>query len=200
MRSIMPILSALVLCACASQPYVSSQVSTFHELPPDWKGSTVAVVPHDADAEHSLEWRSYRSRVEDQLKKAGFVIATPEEAQLLAYFAYAIDGGKQVQRTYSVPQFGVTGYSGGYTTGTVYSYGGLSTYSGTTTLTPQYGVTGYSTGVDTYTRFTRSLSVDIVNAANREKLWEMRLKSSGVNRRAIGTPYRHAKGTPLARG
>jgi len=169
---------ALMLAACGS--VVRTNVTTFYDLPTQWKGRTIAVLPYKEQQSQSLEWRAYRQMVEDQLRKASFVVTSPDDADLLAFFGYAIDQGREVVSTYSIPQYGVTGYSGGYTTGTITSYGGgYSTYSGTTTLTPTYGITGYTAGVSSDTVFTRSLSVDIVDKQTQNRRWEMKLRSQG---------------------
>lgn len=169
---------SFVLVSCGS--VIRSNVTTFHELPEDWKGRTIAVLPYSEQNSQSLEWRNYKTKLEDQLRKVSFVVTSPDNATLIAFFGYAIDRGREVISTYSIPQYGVTGYSSGYTTGTVTNYGGgYSTYRGTTTLNPTYGITGYSTGVTSSTVYTRSLSVDMIEKRNQTKLWEMKLRSQG---------------------
>ena len=179
-RTLLVFAVALMLASCGIPSVIISNVSTFHDLPTQWKGSTIAVLPYKEQESQTLEWRAYKKMLEDQLRKASFVVKSPDDADLFAFFGYAIDQGHEVVSTYSIPQFGVTGYSGGHTTGTITSFGGgYATYSGTTTLTPTYGITGYTTGVSSSTLFTRSLSVDIVDKQSGNKLWEMKLRSQG---------------------
>lgn len=168
----------LTLAGCAGP--VISNVTAFHDLPADWNGRAVSVLPYEEQESPTLEWRTYKSMVESHLRKSSFVVTSPNEADFLVFFGYGIDQGREVVSTYSIPEFGVTGYSGAYTTGSVSSYGsGYATYSGTTTLTPTYGVTGYSTGVSSSTVYTRSLSMDILDRRSRNRLWEMKLRSQG---------------------
>lgn len=169
---------AFGLAGCMSK--VKSDVTAFSTLTEDDAGKAVLIAPYDEAQGSSLEWRSYAEIMATKLREKGFRVAErPDQADLVAFFGYAIDGGEQVQTTYSLPEWGVTGYSGAHTTGTVQSYGSFGTYSATTTLTPQYGVTGHSTHSVTSTVYTRSLAIDIIDAETGEKKWEMTLASTG---------------------
>ncbi len=166
------------LAGCASR--IQSNVSAFSAMGPEDAGKAIFIAPYDQENINSLEWQSYAQIMVGKLQEKGFnVVDDPKEADLVAFFGYAIDNGEQVTTAYSIPQWGITGYSGAYTTGTYNSYGSYGNYSSTTTLTPQYGVTGYTTGTTVSTVYTRSLSIDIIDAKNNDKKWEMQLASSG---------------------
>lgn len=51
--------------------------------------------------------------LEQELSLAGMrIVNNSKKADFIAYFGYAIDQGKLVTTNYSIPQWGVTGYSG----------------------------------------------------------------------------------------
>lgn len=179
-RFLKSIACAILVVAVTGCGRVRSNVTTFSELTADDIGSRVIIMPYE-EQENSLEWRSYARMLADHFRNKGYEITDDiNEANLAAFFGYGIDEGQQVTSTYSIPQFGVTGYSGAYTTGTVSSYGsGYGTYTANTTLIPQYGVTGYSTGTKRDTVYTRSLWIDLLDVESYEKKWEMRLTSQG---------------------
>lgn len=156
-------LTVMVLSGCA-KPRVEADVAAFSALSPEDMTKSIIVSPYKNGQSESLEWKHYASILERKLTEQGFSIAgSIHEAELVAYLGFAIDDGELVTTQYSVPQFGVTGYSSGYTTGTYTSgYGGIGSYNSTTTLNPDYGITGYSQQSRTDNVFTRSLSIDIV--------------------------------------
>lgn len=171
--------AAFALSGCVAR--VKSDVSAFSAMEASDQGAAVYIAPYDDAQGNSLEWKTYADLMAGQLRAKGFKVApSPDHADLLAFFGYAIDNGSQVTSTYSVPNWGVTGYSSGYTSGTYTSTGsGYGTYSGTTYLQPEYGITGYSTHTDTHTVYTRSLAIDMVEVGSGDKKWEMRLSSTG---------------------
>ena len=141
---------------------------------------SLALIPYEPAQSQSLEWQSFAAQIAQRLSGAGYtIIADPGAAELFAFFGYAIDEGKAVTSTFAIPQWGVTGYSGSTTTGTVSTTGTFSTLSATTTYQPQYGVTGYVPGSRTDILYTRSMSVDIVDKTTQERKWQMRLSSTG---------------------
>ena len=103
-----------------------------------------------------------------------------EEADVVMFFSYGIDSGKEVVSSY--PIFGQTGTSSSYTSGTVTSYGNYATYSGTTYNTPTYGVVG--SGVTSGTKYTRFLKVELLESpalakGDIKKVYEAKVVSSG---------------------
>ena len=175
MRKLTIIIICLLVTSC-----VQSNVETFSDLPSDYKGKTIAVLPFDKEKFGSLEFNNYKSKLASHFREKGFTIVSPKaEPHYIAFLGYAIDQGRDVLTSYSIPQYGVTGYSGAHTTGTITTYGRTGTYSGTTTLIPQYGITGYRSG--TYMRriFTRSMAIKILDVKQNKEVWSMQLSSSG---------------------
>jgi len=174
--------SALLVCVillsgCAT--FIRSDISVFHELPPTFAGTTYAMLPFK-EQEGSLEHRTYEQAVKRQLDAKGFREALVESAEVVVFLSYGIDTGREVVRSY--PIIGQTGVSSSYSSGTIQSYGGYGTFSGTTTYTPTYGVIG--TGVTSRTEFTRFLELDIVDknalAEKRiKRIYEARVVSRG---------------------
>lgn len=159
-------LAALLLAGCAAR--VQSTVTVFHTLPATGGGESIAIVPGDKTKEGSLEFRAYAEKLGHYLQAAGYsVVENPavSHPRYIAVFNYGIDDGTLVTEAYSVPQFGVVGYSGATTTGTVTTTGGLSTLNATTTGIPQYGVTGYQNGTTTSRVFKRAIVLDIFDRA-----------------------------------
>jgi hypothetical protein len=132
------------------------------------------------EQEGSLEHKAYEQVVRQELNAKGLREAALEHAEVVVFLSYGIDTGKEVVSSY--PIIGQTGVSSGYTHGTVQSYGGYGTYSGTTTYTPTYGAVG--TGVKSHTEYTRFLRVDLLDKkalaeANIKKLYEAKVVSRG---------------------
>ena len=167
----------LLVSACAT---IRSNISVFHELKPQVAGMKYVLVP-TKDQEGSLEHKTYEKVVRKQLNAKGLKEVEFDEAEVVVFFSYGIDGGKQAINSY--PIFGQTGVSSSNTYGTVQSYGNSATYSGTTTYTPTYGVVG--TGTTSYTRYTRYLSLDIIDKDSTlsedkiNRVYEAKVISSG---------------------
>lgn len=85
-------LSLLLLTGCAAR--VNSDVTTFHEdvMP---NGETIRVVPSDPDKRGSLEFRTYATRIADELRKMGYTPVTENDVvtDLIAEVDYAVDVG-----------------------------------------------------------------------------------------------------------
>lgn len=176
---LIPLLLVAALAGCGTLG-LQTNVSSFHELG-GANGQTIAVVPWRKELSGSLEFASYARQVEGHLRKAGYTIVDAGRGpDLIAFLDYGIDDGRNISRSYVIPQFGVTGYSSANTYGTVSTYGSTSTFSGTTSYTPQYGVTGYSSGVATDTVYTRFVNMDIVKVGSESvRVYEGRAKSMG---------------------
>ena len=164
-------LALALLAACQyTQPRMLTDVTTFHDFPESWVGSTIAVIPYEKQDSRGLEWKKYSGMLEQRLKAQGYSIADLDQARYAAFFGYAIDKGREVVSTYSVPKYGVTGYTG------------YSAY-GSTTITPQYGITGSQTKVRTDTVYSRAVKIEIYDTRRKEVVWEMTLESQGSCRR-----------------
>ncbi|MDB2454342.1 hypothetical protein N9X02_11775 [Planktomarina temperata] len=155
---------------------VESNVESYSSLDNTALGASVFVAPTKGQATNTLSWAKNKSLLEQELKSSGLkVVSSPKRADYLAYFGFAVDTGQLVTTNYSIPQYGVTGYSGANTYGSVYG----NSYSSTTTLNPTYGVTGYSSGSTTNKIFTRSAKLFLQNRKSKEIVFEGNAVSSG---------------------
>ena len=138
----------------------------------------------DTTAE-DLQFREYASYVNRALIKHGFVPAqSGQDANVAIFLVYGIGDPQEHQYTYSLPTWGQTGVSSSHTTGTLNTYGGYGSYSGTTTYKPKYGITSrtYSGTYTTYFRFLVLDAVDLDEYRKSEKevqLWKTTVTSSG---------------------
>lgn len=160
MKTVVSCVAILILSGCAQ--FSSISVSTFHDLPSPTPSTTISVFPGNADQQASLEYKTYSKIFESHLLKSGYtVIPYSSNSNLVALFGYGISGGKEHLESYSIPTFGVTGYSGSTTSGNISKSGNFST---STSTTPIYGVTGYNSGVQSYTTYDVFLKIAIVKA------------------------------------
>ena len=157
---------------------LSSNVTSFNKLPANWKGKSIQIKAYKKQNPKDLEWLSYRRKLENKLKKLGFNIVK-NNPDYIGFFGFAIDSGRTVTSTYSIPEWGQTGVSGSSTFGSINTFGNTGTYSGTTTYTPTYGVTGYSQGTRRDTIYTRSMSFEIINKKSGNQLVKTQLSSQG---------------------
>lgn len=160
------LVALLLLAGCAR---VQSTVTVFHNLPQKGDMQTITIVPGDQSKKDSLEFRTYSEKLGHYLQAAGYKVIDGSPAnppRYIAVFGYGIDDGTLVSRAYAIPQFGVTGYSGSTTNGTISTFGSASSFNATTTNTPQYGVTGYATGTTTDRLFKRAIILDIIDLMN----------------------------------
>ncbi|MCF7822055.1 MAG: DUF4136 domain-containing protein [Mariprofundaceae bacterium] len=144
---------------------VKSHVTRFHDGLDKLRASNntaFAVMPYK-EQQGDLEYKLYARSISSKLVEAGFVeVGNIDKAALAVFFSYGIDSGQDV--AYSYPIYGQTG--GGTTShsGTVNSYGGSASYSGTSYTTPTYGVVGQASGRKT--KYTRVLKLEIVDLRN----------------------------------
>ena len=176
MRTIVAILCALLMSGCAM---VKSNIAVFHELPIRAEPIKYAALPLK-EQEGSLEYKAYAQQIKDELNKKGFAEVPINEAEVVLFFEYGIDSGKEVISSY--PIIGRTGTSSSYTSGTLNTYGSYATYSGTTYNTPTYGVVG--TGARSDTVYSRYLRVDLLDRATLsdgkiKKVYEAQVTSAG---------------------
>lgn len=164
-----------LLSGCMST--IQTQVESFSAIPEDAEPKTVYLAPFEAKDARSLEWRRVAGVLSASLTSKGYtVVPRKAEAKYTAFFGFAIDDGKRVQSQYSIPQWGVTGYSGANTYGTY----GAGYYSANTTLMPTYGVTGYTTGTKAETIYTRAFGIDIADNKSKKMVYEGRAVSAGA--------------------
>lgn len=180
------IAAAVVLSGCASYPLpVQSNITEFHRLAPPTTQDTYAVLPWRKDLEGSLEFQTYATQLADGMRAKGFnVVPDGSPAKFAVFLDYGIDTGRTEVSSYSIPQWGVTGYSGATTTGTVSTFGSTSYLNARTTATPTYGVTGYTQGTTSQRVYRRFVNVDIVevaaDATAPKKVYEGKLRSEGI--------------------
>ena len=130
-----------------------------------------------------IEFAKYINRA---LLENGFkAVDENERAEIVIFLSYGIGDPKSKSYSYSLPTYGQTGVSSSYTTGSVSSYGGYGTYSGTTTYTPSYGITGYTSHSDNYTHYFRFFTLEAIDLKDymEEKkmtqVWKTKVTSSG---------------------
>ncbi len=179
-------LGMLVLTGCATtQPQFSVKVDSI-------SGGASAktsyiLLPGEKDAKaDDLQFKEYAAYVNRALVKHGFTPANSfQDANVAIFLMYGIGDPKEHQYTYSIPTWGQTGVSSSYTTGTLNTYGGYGSYSGTTTYTPTYGITGSTTHSGTYTTYFRFLVLDAIDleeyriSEKEVQLWKTTVTSSG---------------------
>ena len=165
-RTTIAIAALGLLAGCAQQ--VQTNLQVFHVLTPQ-SGKTIAFVPVGEETTTGLlEWNTYAGELAPKFQAAGYTpvqLSPGVRADYLAVLVYGIDNGQLVTSTYAVPNFGVTGYSGSTTTGTINTIGKTATVNATTTNTPTYGITGYSTGTETSKIFTRAVILTVYDAS-----------------------------------
>jgi hypothetical protein len=170
------------LLSCASRP-VESTIETHHRLSAAELGKRVIVLPAQEEKAGTLEFATYAKFVEDGLRREGFqVVPVDEPAELIAFFGYGIDQGRDELYSYAIPQFGQTGVQSSQTFGTVQSYGYGATYSGMTTYTPSYGITGLTPRSGTRRLYTRAIVLHIYDISQGDepvKLYESAVTSRG---------------------
>jgi hypothetical protein len=164
------VLGITLVCATissCSSGAIRSSIESYNVLPSSGGGKTISILPANSNLDGSIEFRTNANKLSQKFIAEGYVVVDGRKVKpdYVAFFAYGVDDGQLVTSTYSIPEWGVTGYSGANTYGTVNVYGNSATYNSRTTLTPRYGVTGYSTGVTTNRIYTRALVLDIYDTA-----------------------------------
>jgi hypothetical protein len=165
-------------------PTLKAELTVFHEIPSDFKPSTIAIVPWHQSQKNSLEFKNYAAILKDRIEKLGFtVIDHQKKPELLLFFDYGDDNGKEMTETYSVPDFGMIGYTG-------YSMNSWGMYTGL----PMYGYRGYQTHINKYTLYTRHIYIDIAKPKSKDKeldkIYEGSLKSKGTcSKLTVTLPY-----------
>ncbi|APT48416.1 hypothetical protein BSA145_21360 (plasmid) [Bacillus safensis] len=175
------LVAALALSACGTT--IQAQVQSFTAGEQIAPGETVFVLPGVPPQQQTLETQSWVALAQQEFRKRGYIVTNdPNRATLKAAISLGIDNGRDVTSTFAVPQFGVTGYSGAQTFGTMNSFGNTATYSSNTTLTPQYGVTGYIPGSRTDRVFGRTGMLVMARfdpAGNMRVVFDSRIRSNG---------------------
>ena len=86
--------------------------TVFHSLPESVQGKTIAVVGYPEGRNHSLEFLSYKSLIEQKFQMNGFSVRENlDDAEYVALISYGIDEGTTATQTGSEPVYGQTGGS-----------------------------------------------------------------------------------------
>jgi len=180
------LVAALVISGCATmQPQYIVRVDSISGGAAG-KNSYILLPGNKDTKEEDLQFKEYAAYVNRALIKQGFVPSESfEKANVAIFLGYGIGEPQEHQYSYSIPIWGQTGVSSSHTTGTVSSYGGYGSYSGTTTYTPTYGVTGSTTHIGSYTTYFRFMVLDAVDLDEYKKskkevqLWKTTVTSAG---------------------
>lgn len=165
-----------VVCLTGCMSAVRTNVEAYSALPEDVDSKKVYIAAFEGQNTSSLQYKTNARILANELSEKGLqVVSKRRDADLIAFIGYAVDSGEVVTTQYSIPQFGVTGYSGSTTYGTVYG----NTLTANTYYTPTYGVTGYSTGTSSEVVYTRSFAINIVDPRSNEIQYEARAVSRG---------------------
>ena len=165
-------------------PTLRAELSVFHEFPNDFKPSTISIVPWHQSQKGSLEFKNYAAILKERIEKLGFtVVDYQKKPDLILFFDYGDDNGKEMTEAYTVPDFGMIGYTG-------YSLNSWGMYPGL----PMYGYRGYQTHINKYTLFTRHIYIDIAKPKSKEKeldkIYEGSLRSKGTcSKLTVTLPY-----------
>ena len=186
MRGLLTLMVIVGLTGCG---FVRSSHTAFHTLNSGYKSKDIAVVPGNNELSNSLQFATFKSKLELKLRQSGFRISQdPSSTSLLAYLNYGIDGGTTTTHTGSTPIYGQTGGGTTFHSGTANAYGtrgsAYGTYSGSSYTMPTYGVVGSQAYSFNRTTYKRVLAVDILDreqlkAGKPKKIYEVKLTSSG---------------------
>jgi hypothetical protein len=174
-------LMVLSLVACSPmQTYLKTDTTAFYKQPFESKGSIV-VFPGDINLNNSLEFESYKQKVQEQLVAQGYSLASDTaSADFVALLLYAVDDGKQ--SVVYTPIYGRTGQHVNSYIDMAYNDEGKAVYIHTNYLSPSFGVVGAS--AQTKTNYRHTLAIDIVTADSlnqdqMKKVFEGRTISKG---------------------
>lgn len=171
MRPLLFLVLTATLAACGT-PAIDANITAFYT--PEVRNiasKTIAVRAQPASRESSLEFKSYRPKIENKLRLVGFDIAEPtEDPDFVAYISYGIDGKEQKSSTTSDPYFGSIGIGVGR---------GRSTGRGS-----YYGGVARTYNTQTWEEYNRFISLDIVESASigsdyLVRIYEGRVQSVG---------------------
>lgn len=165
------------LAGCGT-PALQGSVSRFHVLA--ISPQTFVVVP-DRDQSDSLEFRSYANLVRQALLARGWREGDMATADVSVFLQYSISQGRNV--TFSYPIFGQAPTGSSTTTGTVSTYGNMSSVYATTTAQTTTQVVG--SGVVSQLEYDRALRVLMYSlptyrsTQKMERVYEGEIRSSG---------------------
>ena len=83
-------------------PRLVAAITSFSNLPEDIEGKSIHIAPFDQKNNSSLEWKTYKKKIEHGFEKAGFVILSEDVAAYIASIAYGINEKKDPSNNASV--------------------------------------------------------------------------------------------------
>jgi hypothetical protein len=176
----------LLVSGCAASQQFNVRVDSLARPDSVAKRSYILLPGNKDTSANDLQFQEYATYIHRALASRGLVHARRfEDADIAIFLAYGIGDPKTHYYTYSLPVWGQTGYSGSTTSGTLSTFGGYGTYSGTTTYAPTYGVTGYSSHLGSATTYFRFILLDAYDQAaySRDKkliqVWRSTITSTG---------------------
>lgn len=186
MRLIVLAACTLLLCGCARHPNFHVSVSAL-AAPRAESARRYVLIPGNEDVQpQDLQFQEYAGYIRNVLDMQGFSqVEDPKNAEIIIVLAYSIGDPQQQSYTYSIPQWGQTGYSSATTYGTLYTSGNYGSYTGQTYFQPTYGITGYSTGVGTVVTYTRAMALVAYDAGSLSQdnkpteVWRVSAASTG---------------------
>lgn len=117
--------------------------------------TTYAIIP-GAGVSDGLEFDSYANQLESVLAGLGFIRKQDtKDASVDVLLSYRVGKAQVSNYTTSVPEWGITGYRGSYTRGTMVG----NQYTGITTYVPAYGIAGYRQVSNTVTDYPLSIQI-----------------------------------------
>ncbi len=174
MNKLLIMIIPLILIGCQ---LVNTKVDAISAMPTEIADRTIFIAPYEEQDDKSISWSSTMNILTAELQQKGFTaVDSRDKAAYIAYFGYGIDEGETITTQYSIPEYGVTGYSGSSTQSTVYG----NSISSNTTLNKTYGVTGYSSGSRTNVIFTRSIRFEIFDKKTKNQVFDASATSRGT--------------------
>lgn len=166
----------VLLTGCGT--IVETSTTTFHGADHAKRG-TIRVFPVDSNQEKSLEFKAVSDYVVAKLGENGYVpVGTDMQPEFIAFLTYGIVSSQS--EVSSVPIFGQTGGGTTFHSGSAYSGGSTTNFSGTSQTMRTYGVVGSRTVSSTVHR--REVNLDIYRVetgADPKKAYEVRAVSRG---------------------
>jgi hypothetical protein len=162
------------------QTYLKTDTTAFYKESFESKGSIV-VLSGDINLNNSLEFDTYKQKVQAKLLIEGFSLAVDiGSADYAALLLYAVDDGKQ--SVVYTPIYGRTSRIINSYSDIAYNEDGKAVYIRTNHLSPSFGVVGASK--QTKTNYRHTLAMDIVTADSlsqdqAKKIFEGRTISTG---------------------
>ncbi len=135
---------------------------------------------------NDLQYQEYSAFIHKALISRGYIQSSSmAHSDIIIFLQYGISEPKTNQSAGYKPIWGQKGISSSTTSGSINSFGGTSTYSGSTIYNSSYGVTGYKPYTRTHTTYTRYIILEAINSKiylkNKKilQVWKTTIMSSG---------------------